>query len=250
MASLAVYLRFSLNAQADQAFYLMPSRFWQLAMGCLAYLLHRGSGTVRDLGRVLPFESQRSKIATGLVAVLVLLVIPLFLLLLNMLLITVLTAMLLVLLQPSRGLAASLLGHPWIVAVGLLSYSLFLWHWPIIVLARWTLGVNRFTVLPILAATFVAALLSYRLEILFRYGKGEAPWQSKPLLFFPTLSLVAAGVVVGLQGPFKGSLFSGRYKYEAAEASSNKKIGGTTISTANCCICSGVGTSHRELQPC
>ena len=235
VASLAVYLSFSLNAQADQAFYLMPSRFWQLAMGCLAYLLHRGSGTVRDLGRVLPFENQRSKIATGLVAVLVLLlVIPLPLLLPNVLLITVLTAMLLVLLQPGRGLAASLLGHPWIVAIGLLSYSLFLWHWPIIVLARWTLGVNRFTVLPILAATFVAALLSYRLEILFRYGKGEALWQSNPLLFFPALSLVTAGVVVGLQGPFKGSLFSGRYKYEAAEASNNKRIGGTTISTSNC----------------
>ena len=196
VASLAVYLSFSLNAQADQAFYLMPSRFWQLAMGCLAYLLHRGSGTVRDLGRVLPFKSQRSKIATGLVAVLlILLVIPLPLLLLNVLLITVLTAILLVLLQPSRGLAASLLGHPWIVAIGLLSYSLFLWHWPIIVLARWTLGVNRFTVLPILVATFVAALLSYRLEIFFRYGRARpygnpslccfsppSPWSRQELL--------------------------------------------------------------------
>jgi peptidoglycan/LPS O-acetylase OafA/YrhL len=235
VASLALYFRFSLNAQADQAFYLMPSRFWQLAIGCLAYLLHRGGGTVRDLGRALPLESHRSKIATGLVAALVLLlVIPLPLLLLNGLLITVLTAMLLVFLQPGRGLAASLLGHPWIVAMGLLSYSLYLWHWPIIVLARWTLGVNRWTVLPILAATLVAALLSYRLEILFRYGKGEASWPSKPFLFFPALSLAAAGVVVALQGPFKGSLFSGRYANEALETSGNKKIDGTTISAANC----------------
>jgi peptidoglycan/LPS O-acetylase OafA/YrhL len=185
VASLALYLRFSLNAQMDQAFYLMPSRFWQLAMGCLAYLLHRGGGTVRDLGRAVPIESHRSKIATGLVAALVLLlVIPLLLSLLNVLLITVLTAMLLVLLQSGRGLAASLLGHPRIVAIGLFSYSLYLWHWPIIVLARWALGVNRLTILPILAATLIAASLSYRSEILFRHGKGEAVWQSKPLLFF------------------------------------------------------------------
>jgi len=235
VASLAVYLGFSLNAQADPAFYLMPSRLWQLAMGCLAYLLHRGSGTVRDLGRALPFDRHRSTIATGLVAVLgLLLVIPLPLLLLNGLLITGLTAMLLVLLQPGRGLAASLLGHPWIVAIGLLSYSLYLWHWPIIVLVRWTIGVNRWTTLPILAATFIASLLSYRLEILFRYGKGEAPWQSKPLLFFPAFSILVAGVVAGLQEPFKGLLFAGRYKSEAAESSRSKKIDGTTISTANC----------------
>lgn len=235
MASLAVHLKFSLSGQPDEAFYLMPSRFWQLAMGCLAYLLHRGGGPVRDLGRALPFENQRSKIATALVAtLLILLAIPLPLVLLNGLLITAITAMLLVLLQPGRGHAASLLGHPWIVAIGLLSYSLYLWHWPIIVLARWTLGVNRWTVLPILAATLITALLSYRLETLFRYGKGEAPWQSRPLLFFPALSLMAAGVVVVLQGPLRGSLFAGRYKNEAAEASSNKAIEGTTISTANC----------------
>ena len=235
VASLAFYLRFSLNAQADQAFYLMPSRFWQLAIGCLAYLLHRGGGGVRDVGIRFPFENHRSEIATGLVAALVvLLVLPLPLPLLNGLLVTCLTAILLVLLQPGRGLAASLLSHRWIVTTGLISYSLYLWHWPIIVLARWTIGVNRLTILPILAAMFVAALLSYRLETLFRYGQANAPWQSKPLLFFPTLSLVAAGTVVGLQGPMKGSLFGGRYQAETAETSSNKKIEGTTISTANC----------------
>jgi hypothetical protein len=51
---------------------------------------------------------------------------------------------------------------------------------------------------------------------------------------FSALSLVAAGVVVGLQGPFKGSLFTGCFKAEAAESSGNKKIDGTTIGTANC----------------
>lgn len=36
-ASLSVYLWLESHGQRDRAFYLMPSRFWELALGCLAY---------------------------------------------------------------------------------------------------------------------------------------------------------------------------------------------------------------------
>jgi hypothetical protein len=233
--SLAAYLGFTWRGQADHAFYLMPSRFWELALGCLAYLLHRRVGRGRDFGKHLRFVRHRSGIATGLVLIMaLLLLLPLPFQVLSNLIITFLTALVLVLLQPGTGVAASALGHPAVVGVGLLSYSLYLWHWPLIVLARWTVGVNRYTVMPILLATSIAALLSYRLETVFRYGHGWLPWLSRPLLFFPILSLMSAGILAGLQGPMRGWLYAGNRQEGVGGLSNSKRVDNTSISTSNC----------------
>jgi hypothetical protein len=55
------------------------------------------------------------------------------------------------------------LTHPFARWIGLRSYSLYLWHWPVIVLMRWTVGID--SVLLIAAATilsFALAAGSYR----------------------------------------------------------------------------------------
>jgi peptidoglycan/LPS O-acetylase OafA/YrhL len=235
MASLGAYVLFSVQGKVDQAFYLMTSRFWELSLGCLAYLLHRGGGGPRDSGIRLTWENHRPSWATAiLLATSLLLIVPLPWAFGGNIAITVLTALLLVLLQPRRGLAAKLLGHPGVVSVGLLSYSLYLWHWPLIVLARWTVGINRLTLLPILALILVFSLLSYRLELFFRYHSTPSAWPFKPWLVFPFFSLVAAAVVGGLQGPLRGWLFSGLKGDTVTVISNNKKIPGTSINTANC----------------
>jgi peptidoglycan/LPS O-acetylase OafA/YrhL len=106
--------------------------------------------------------------------------------------------------------------------------------WPLIVLARWSVGINQLTVVPILALIIVFSLLSYRLELYFRYHFNPSAWPFKPWLVFPFFSLVAAAVVGGLQGPLRGWLFSGQKGDGVTVVSNNKKIPGTTISTADC----------------
>ncbi|HEY5956598.1 MAG TPA: acyltransferase family protein [Polyangiaceae bacterium] len=55
------------------------------------------------------------------------------------------------------------LSHPLLVYIGKRSYSLYLWHWPIIVGLRWTTGLDQPLTLAIAVATaFGAAELSYR----------------------------------------------------------------------------------------
>ena len=60
------------------------------------------------------------------------------------------------------------------VYIGLISYSLYLWHWPLIVLTRYAMGMEPIT--PYVPALFAASLvlggLSYRfIEQPFRRGK-------------------------------------------------------------------------------
>ena len=131
------------HARGDQlrAFYLLPSRFWQLAAGVLLYqafasgwlarlsraprialllvsALLLGAGLAATRESHAPWPDGLASVAgtAGLVAAL--------------------------LVAPAANPAIRLLASRPMRYVGLLSYSLYLWHWPVIVLMRWTTGID------------------------------------------------------------------------------------------------------------
>lgn len=69
-----------------------------------------------------------------------------------------------------------LLAHPVAVWIGKRSYSLYLWHWPVFVLLRWTTGLDDFaTRAAALLLSFVLATLAYRwVELPVRQHRGLA----------------------------------------------------------------------------
>jgi hypothetical protein len=87
-----------------------------------------------------------------------------------------------------------------VVAVGLISYSLYLWHWPLLVFARHFLArpvVNWETALVVLLS-FVAALLSWKfIEQPFRT---RSLGTSRPALFSMVGALAAAVVIAAAVG--------------------------------------------------
>ncbi|WP_340537543.1 acyltransferase family protein [Nocardioides sp. GXZ039] len=89
------------------------------------------------------------------------------------------------------------------VIIGDWSYSLYLWHWPIIVLLRSNLGGERFSTLPVQLGTlvliFVVSWASYRwIENPFRYGTWKRT--GKALLIYPvSIVTVLATVLVSNQ---------------------------------------------------
>ncbi len=230
--SLALFVGLSLNGQSERAFFLTPARFWELAAGCGAYLLHRGGGSARDLGRRLAFPGLRGPLSLVLLlAMVVLLLLPESWRIATTLAVAAITAVLLILLQPTSGVG-QLLCHPVSLMLGAVSYSLYLWHWPVIVLARWTIGLTAFTLLPVLALIALCTIFSYRLEGLFRYGKPTG--LGHPWVLYPAMTVLASVVSLGLQGPLMGRLFAGQRSHAVGGSLNMKRIDGTTVDTVHC----------------
>lgn len=222
------------HGQQDQAFFLMPARFWELALGCLAYVLHRGSGGTRDRGALLPFQSLRGGIAVVMaVAMVSVLLSPEAWRQWTTLFVALLAGALLVVVRRVDWLGR-LLSLRWVVLIGLFSYSLYLWHWPLIVLTRWTIGLRAVAIVPLLVAITIASAISFRMEIFYRFKQKESLMQKRPLLAFPLLSVLTSFVLIGLQGPLKAKLYTGSRAGDETQTSNNKRIEGTTIDTATC----------------
>ena len=62
--------------------------------------------------------------------------------------------------------------NPKVVYIGLISYSLYLWHWSVLSISRWTIGINFWSVPLQIALIFCLAVASFRfIETPLRKGK-------------------------------------------------------------------------------
>ncbi|WP_420143849.1 acyltransferase family protein [Sphingobium sp.] len=180
------------------AFYLIPARFWELGVGMLLNLTMAGWKTP-----VAGMDHRRKGALTivTLALLAISLVIPEttffpFPLALLPVLAAVGTIVIICALPDSR--MATLLGARIPVTIGLISYSLYLWHWPIFVLFRWTVGLDSIaTCLAALLLVALFAILSYRLvERPLRHHKGVAA--------LPKLAVVTGSVAIIGASAFAG----------------------------------------------
>jgi len=164
--SLASVIAFVVVAKINQpaTYFLMPFRFWELGLGCLASLAlahhQEHLALLRRLPASIPF-----------VAMLIGLALPDAWQVAATLLTVVSTTTLLLTL--SRGSAPQkLLSSSAIVYIGRISYSVYLWHWLVICLSVWTIGIHWWSIPFQITVIFAVATLSYRfLEAPLRYGR-------------------------------------------------------------------------------
>jgi hypothetical protein len=152
------------SRDSSAVFYLAPDRFWELGIGVLSYLL---LPYILRLLSKLPVQAVSAMAVAGLSTVVASLVFgktwtalypfpavapAVF---------GVATLIVAIIAYPG-GFIASALARSGVVYVGKVSYSLYLWHWPVFVLMRWTVGLSTF---PQIAAGVVLscalALASY-----------------------------------------------------------------------------------------
>jgi peptidoglycan/LPS O-acetylase OafA/YrhL len=168
------------------AYFSMPPRFWELAAGCLIYLIYttKAANYVRKYIHAL--------------ILLILLVValslpqqvgsPVF----RVTAVVLLTS-LLILVVRKGSLTHSLLSNKLFVFIGIISYSLYLWHWPILSLSRLTIGVHYFTIPAQLLLIFaLASLTFYKIETPFRSGNRGYGFMD----FHPLSKVLYAGLAV------------------------------------------------------
>jgi len=204
LASFGVFLHW-LSVDQSAAYYLLLGRFWELGAGCLLFLLLQRAdplplgrpegGTPRRPG---PAEQAAWPLPpllalAGLVA---LMAVPLPFGVVPVGGAVGLTVLLLGSLRPGTA-GQALLSQPPLVFLGLISYSLYLWHWSVLSLARWSVGLTALTVPVLLVLTLGLAVLSWRyVEEPLR----RLPWWPERWQVVGTGLLLAASGLVALQG--------------------------------------------------
>jgi len=165
---------------------LMPARFWEMGAGCLICL-----GLPRL--EALPLARVRGvglAVAAAMVAVLFM---PESALMPATIAMIVLTGIFLVVIRKD-GFIYALFSNSRVVFVGMISYSLYLWHWGVLCLSRWTIGLQAWRLPFLFALMLLLAILSYQfIEKPLR----KAVWSPRRAITI-AIGLVGTSVSAGL----------------------------------------------------
>ena len=97
-----------------------------------------------------------------------------------------------------------------VVYIGKISYSLYLWHWTIITIGRWTIGISYSSLPVIILLTMMVSMASYHyIETPFRHAQ---IFKRKYLnIVMGVVALITTAIVTGLEGIYgKTFLFLGK----------------------------------------
>ena len=166
--------------QKSQTFgyFFMPTRFWEIASGSLLFLfLKKKPYFYKFIQKIPPISI--------LFLMFLVTLMPLSYFLFSVFAIIFLTCILIINLK--RGsLVYSIFTNKIVVYIGLISYSLYLWHWPIIAISRLTIGIQWWTIPIQLIVIFLFALISYHLI--------ENPIRSNTTIFSNKKNIVVAAL--------------------------------------------------------
>ena len=161
----------------DWAFYLMPARFWQLLLGAIIYSSAR-TGLIRK------FHSHWQHVVIA--GIVLCFLIPEHYKFIATIFVTLLTGISLAFIKESETNSRILTNGPSVFA-GKISYSLYLWHWPVIVLFKHTAGLQGYFALVAVIMISLAVFSYYAVENFFRTITWDRPLVAGFILLMLTI---------------------------------------------------------------
>lgn len=212
VASLAAFVWLG-TSKPIVSYYSMPTRFWELAAGALAFGWLNRRDTDGSAGTSAWIA------ALALACMLAVLFVPETYHTLSTIAVVAATVAFIVAVRRDTAVYRLLTRKP-VIYIGLISYSLYLWHWGVIAVSRWTVGVHWWTVPFLLVAMFGLAALSYHcIERPLR----AANWSARPSITIgyglATSACLCLALVLVLN-PMSGRLYAGRLPAMAAVGTS------------------------------
>jgi len=176
-----IYFLFFYSDINSKAYFLLQYRFWEIGSGCLLLiLLQKNNNLIKKIERIPP--------SITLSFIILLMFLPKEIAIISIPCVVILTLILLISLK-DRGLIFRIFTHPKIIYIGKLSYSLYLWHWGVISMSLWTIGLY-FWLIPI--QVFIIILFSIiSFEFIEKPIRNNLDFQSKKLFkYISSLSLL------------------------------------------------------------
>jgi peptidoglycan/LPS O-acetylase OafA/YrhL len=194
-------------------FYLPLSRFWELLVGAaLAYVNLNHKKTLDSYQSITAFRLSGMSVAIrdiGSVAGLLLIIASIFLLSEASsfpgwcALMPTIGALLLISAGAKAWVNRIFLSNKWMIAIGLISYPLYLWHWPLLSFGRMTaVGIDhpRLTTVSMLCLSFILSFATYRfVEKRLRYGLVLHSKIVAPALLSVLVVLAIVGTITNVQ---------------------------------------------------
>ena len=202
------------------AYFLMPTRFWEMASGCLLFIeFHKRKSIELFLEKIPPL--------LVLLSIIGVMYLPMSLATVSTVSVVALTLVLIASLK-KQTIAFKIFTYPKVVYIGLISYSLYLWHWGVLSISRWTIGIYWWSVPFQVALMFGLAIASYRyIETPIR----KSNWfgrQWKTLVVGGGVLVALSGGLIALEKPLKGKLYLGK------TIETRNGINETTLNWQNC----------------